>query len=118
MNPRLGREYLASNGINLFHVFDTRTIEDLLSPAIDELVLNDFPSAVLIANAGAEFWYAIEKFGMHGNDPVDYFSIHLATTYAKNYLKTDFELLYPSDYPISLRAIADRTVGVTHPLWE
>lgn len=114
MNTELGREYLASNGINLFHVFDTSTLEDLLSPAIDERVLDKFPSAVLIANAGAEFWLALEKFGMHGNHPVDHFSSHLATTYATNYLKTGFELLYPSDYPISLRAIADRT-GWCHP---
>ncbi len=114
MNPRLGREYLASNGINLFHVFDTQTLEDLLSPAIDERLLKDYPSAVLIANAGAEFWHALKKFGMHGHDPVDDFSIHLASIYSTEYLKTDFKLIYPTDIPVSLRAVAERT-GWSHP---
>ena len=114
MDPRLGREYLGSNGINLFHVFDTTSLLDLLRPAIGHVDTDEFPSAVLIANAGAEFWRALEEFGMHGFDPVDYFSSHLATTYATKYLDSDYELLYPSEYPISLRAIADRT-GWCHP---
>ncbi|MDE0308457.1 MAG: hypothetical protein OXI60_01310 [Acidiferrobacterales bacterium] len=114
MNPRLGRDYLASKGINLFHVFDTRTLEDLLSPSIDEGVLNHYPSTVLIANAGAAFWHALEQFSLHGNDPVDDFSVHLAQTYSTEFLDTDFKLLYPSDLPISLRAVADRT-GWSHP---
>ena len=109
MNQSDGLEYLRMNGINLYHVFDTSSIADLLVPAVPDLRLEDYPSAVLIANAGYELWHSLESFGMYGNDPVDNFSLHLATTYAKDYLNSEAMILYPSSYPISLRAIGERT---------
>ena len=114
MYPEEGRKYLGTNGINLFHVFDTASLADLLQPAVSEANLSDYPSTVLIANAGSDLWHAMQAFGTCSDDPIDEFSIHLASTYARDYLKTKFKILYPSNLPISLRAIGSRT-GWCHP---
>ena len=114
MNHELGRDYLASKGIKLLHVFDTSTLEDLLSPAIDAETLSEYPSTVLTAHAGADFWHALSEFGHVGDHPVDHFSIHLTDKYVTEYLNVEHMLLYPSEYAISLRSVAQRT-GWCHP---
>ena len=109
MNVTDGQSFLESQGINLFHVFETESIADLLKPAAPHLNLDDYPSAVLIAHAGRQLWESLQKFGMVGNDPVDNYSVHLAHRFSREYLNTEAEILYPSDLPIPLLQIGRRT---------
>ena len=112
MNQIPGNEYLQSNGINFFHSFDTLDVADLLTPAVADIDLDEFPSTVLIANAGRKLWDALQDFGMRDSDPVDTFSEHIATTYATEQLNTTVKILYPSSYPVPLREFGARTGSV------
>lgn len=104
-----GIQFLEQQGINLFHVFDTKDVLDLIKPALSQFDFEKFPSAVLIGNAGSGLWRALQEYGMDSADPVDDFSIHLANQYSSQYLKTSNFILYPSSYPISLLKFGMRT---------
>ena len=123
MNHLEGLKYLESKGINIFHAFNTDGISDVIESSVPHLTLSEYPSTILIANAGPKFWNSMQVAGFGGVDPVDNYSIFLAQRYASEYLVANSEILYPSDYPISLREIGSRTgwsfpspIGITiHP---
>ena len=104
-----GIQFLQQQGINLFHVFDTKDVLDLIKPALSQIDFEKYPSAVLIGNAGSGLWHALQEYGMDSADPVDDFSIYLANQYSSQFLKTSNFILYPSSYPISLQKIGMRT---------
>ena len=124
MNQSQGIEYLESHGIDLFHAFDTPALAEQIGSAVPTIDLDEYPTTVLIANAGTTLWHSMKQAGMSsGADPVDRYSVHLARQYAERFLNTEAEILYPSDYPISLREIGAKTgwsyttpMGITiHP---
>lgn len=123
INHKGGIQFLESRGINLFHAFDTSSLVDLLSKAVPNLELDKYPTTILIANAGFEFWQSLKQAGIQGDHPVDQYSFLLASEYSQKYLDCEAQILYPSDYPISLRDVGSRTgwsfttpMGITiHP---
>lgn len=118
-----GIEFLASRGINLFHAFDTSDLVDLLNESVTDIEFERYPSTILLANAGFEFWQSLKQADIRGDHPVDQYSILLAKAYSQDFLNCDAQILYPSDYPISLREVGFRTgwsfttpMGITiHP---
>ena len=123
LNKKEGTEFLEAHGINLFHAFDTLDLVDLFSEAVPDLEVDKYPTTILLANAGFEFWHSLKQADIRGDHPVDQYSILLAKEYAQEYLNCEAQFLYPSDYPISLREVGFRTgwsfttpMGITiHP---
>lgn len=113
MNYSQGLQFLESQGINLFHAFDTTDIAESISSAASEIELDRFPTTVLIANAGYAFWQSMRAANVQGDHPVDQYSILLSHEFANKYLQCDLKILYPSDYPISLRTVGEKT-GWSH----
>ncbi len=103
MDHHGGMEYLESKGINLFHIFDTQEVLDLLEPALSPFDFEKYPSTVLLGNAGASLWHSLQEYGMDSDDPVDDFSVYLAEQFAQQFLATASFILYPSSHPISLQ---------------
>ena len=99
----LGNEFLESSGINMLCIFDTDKVKHLITPALPDLDEREYPSTVLMANAGSALWEAMKLDGMIFPDPVDSFSSKVAVTFAKEYLQAESKLLYPSnEYLVSL----------------
>lgn len=108
-NARKAQEHLDLNGINMRFVFDTSEVADALEPAMPRSVLDDFPSTVLLGNAGRTLWDVLEQKGLAGADPVDDFSISVATDYIELLgMGTRAMIIYPSNYQISLTKLAER----------
>lgn len=108
-----GLEYLNACGINLFHAFDTDSIATSISDAVPHLNLNQYPTTILVANAGYKFWQSMKDAKVEGEDPIDQYSTTIVQRYSQHFLDAEFELLYPSDYPVSLRTIGSKT-GWSH----
>ena len=102
MDQDRGIQFLESQGINLFHAFDTKDVLDLFEPALPEFDFEEYQSTVLLGNAGSGLWHALQDYGMDSADPVDDFSVYLANQFSAQYLDTSNFILYPSSYPISL----------------
>ncbi len=113
MNYKRGVQFLESQGINLFHAFDTTDIAEIISNAVPNIELDRFPTTVLIANAGYVFWQSMRAANVQDDNPVDQYSILLSHEFAKKYLHCDIEILYPSDYPLSLQSVGQKT-GWSH----
>ena len=108
MSYSQGIQFLESRGINLFHAFDTSDIAGIIGNAVPDLDLSPYPTTVLTAHAGFKFWQSMKLVGIQGDDPVDRYSVLLAQEYAERFLNCQAEILYPSDYPISLVSIAEK----------
>ncbi len=105
-----GLEYLAERGLNIVHVFDIEQIADLVAPALPQVDLNRYPSAVLTASGGTRYWHSVKESEFSENsDPVDDFSICVTHNFVDTYLSGQSYLLYPSDLPIPLGSIGIRT---------
>ncbi len=103
-----GIKFLESNGINLFHAFDTPSVSSLICSVLPDFELASFPTTVLIANAGFDFWDSMKQAGVRGSDPVDQYSILLAQEFAGKHLSCKAQILYPSDHPVSLLSFGSR----------
>ena len=103
LNKTEGTQFLEGHGINLFHAFDTSDLVDLFSEAVPNLEVGQYPTTILLANAGFEFWQSLKQADIRGDHPVDQYSILLAKEFSQEYLNCKAQFLYPSDYPISLR---------------
>ena len=104
-----GFGYLAAHGLNIVHIFDTQQIADLVQPAIPELDLADYPSAVLIASGGPQIWRAVQQHELFKtSEPIDNFSTLISLQFLTMFLDTEAYYLYPSDLPIPLGRIGHR----------
>jgi NAD-dependent dihydropyrimidine dehydrogenase PreA subunit len=112
-----GLSYLASQGLNLVASFSVsglpRQLQDQLTAQIPDS--SRFASLILTANAGRDFWEALQSSGPQGRDPVDHFSLTVSQTLVERNLDgAEHQVLYPGPFSISLSELG-QLAGWHHP---
>lgn len=102
-----GRRFLAENGLNLFAVLDCNALPaDVRAPMSESIRLSDYSRLVIIGNAGARFWHALQSAGPSPDDPIDSFSSDTTQLFCSRYLRdAACEMIYPGSFPIPLQRI-------------
>jgi len=104
------RNFLASQGFNLFAVLDLQTMpETILQPLRqDEIALSSYQRVILIGAAGLEMWERLKAFGFKSDNPVDHFSLVTGEKCLQEFFEINKWLtIFPSNIPLPLQQFGE-----------
>ncbi len=112
-----GQAYLQQQGLNLYAVFDCKTLPPEIKTQIlqNDIDLESYARLVLLGNGGSDFWTALQRAEIQSEHPVDDFSIQVTQHFVDTYLgETQSLLLYPSEHFVPLQQLGT-LAGWSHP---
>ena len=108
---------LANHGLNLVAVFDSKQLPQDICGLLGEadIDLDSYHRLVMLGNGGRDFWQAFAQEPPQRNNPVDQFSIAVATRFIEACLMPcDWQLLYPGSMLLPLQRLGE-LAGWCHP---
>ena len=110
-----GLAYLATQGFNLYHCFDVSSLPAEVVAMMPDAPLQSFSRLILLGAGGNRFWPAFTAAQVDTANPVDDYSIDIASRFIAEHLAgADSHVLYPGPMPVPLQRLGT-LAGWSHP---